>query len=245
MSEKRNKYDTDPLDPEFARQTDEVWGGETRIMGDAPTEEIDGATRPMPHGDSQARMSPDADAPTQLIEEKFAQPYPSVFVPPAYQPPRPNAYGSPTPQNFAPPVYTPPPSPYAPPPQHAHQHRGDHNVAGIGIPEKWTAALPYAPFYIGLVVSIIELLVVPRSEGRSRFHAAQGLALHLGIIAVSLALRMIAVLVGSGVGGFLFSVAAFIFLIYSFIRVWRGEHYRIPPLADAVHWLDTHIDPKK
>ncbi|MDT7542452.1 MAG: hypothetical protein QOE33_2356 [Acidobacteriota bacterium] len=245
MSEKRSKYDTDPLDPNFTRQTDEVWGGETRIMGDAPTEEMAGAARPMPSGDNQARMNTDADAPTQLIEEKFAQPYPSVFVPPAYQPPRPNAYQPHASQNFEPPAYTPPPAPYAPPQHHAHHAHGEHNVAGIGIPEKWTAALPYAPFYIGLVISIIELLVVPRSEGRARFHAAQGLALQLGIMVVGIALRMITLLGGGGAGRILFSIAAFAFLIYSFIRVWRGYHYHIPPLADAVHWLDTHIDPKK
>jgi uncharacterized membrane protein len=243
MSEKRSKYDTDPLDPNFARQTEEVWGGETRIMGDAPTEEFTGATRPMPRGDQQARMSTDADAPTQLIEEKFAQPYPSVFVPPAYQPPRPNAYQPPTPQNFAPPAYAPPPSTYAPP--HAQPTRGTHNVAGVGIPEKWTAALPYAPFKIGLIVSVIELLVVPRSEGRARFHAAQGLALQLGILVVQLGLSLVATIGGGGAGRILFDIAAFIFLIYSFIRVWRGYHYHIPPLADAAHWLDTHINPKK
>jgi uncharacterized membrane protein len=243
MSEKRSKYDTDPLDPNFARQTEEVWGGETQIMGDAPTGEIDGATRPMPHGDSQARMNPERDAPTQLMDEKLAQPYSSVFVPPAYQPPRPNAYGSPTPQNFAPPAYAPPPSPYAPP--QAQPTRGTHNVAGVGIPEKWTAALPYAPFKIGLIVSIIELLVVPRSEGRARFHAAQGLALQLGILVVQLALSLVATIGGGGAGRVLFDIAAFVFLIYSFIRVWRGYHYHVPPLADAAHWLDTHINPKK
>jgi uncharacterized membrane protein len=244
MSEKRSKYDTDPLDPDFVRQTEEVWGGETRIMGDAPTEEIGGATRQMPQGDQQARMSTDADAPTQLIEEKFAQPYPSVFVPPAYQPPRANPY-QPPPQNFAPQTYAPPPSPYAPPAQQSFAQQGDRNVAGVGIPQKWTAALPYAPFYIGVVVSIIELLVVPRSETRARFHAAQGLALQLGIMIVGFALRLIALVGGGGAGRVLFGIAAFVFLIYSFTRVWRGDNYRIPPLADAAHWLDTHIDPKK
>ncbi|MDQ3907526.1 MAG: DUF4870 domain-containing protein [Acidobacteriota bacterium] len=251
MSEKRSKYDTDPLDPEFARQTEEVWGGETKIMGDAPTGDIAGATRPMPPGDQSARMNPDSDAPTQLIDEKLAQPYPSINVPPAYTPPRPNAYQPPPSQGFAPPpnfppAYTPPPSPYAPTAQAYQQGpRGEHNVAGVGIPEKWTAALPYAPFYIGLVVSIIELLIVPRSEQRTRFHASQALGLHIGIIVVSFALRVVAMLGGGGFGGFLFWLASFIFLIYSFVRVWRGDHYRIPPLADATRWLDTSISPKK
>jgi uncharacterized membrane protein len=231
MSEKRSKYDTDPLDPDFARKTEEVWGA-TRLIEDAPTENIGGATRPVPPTE-QARFNPDAEAPTRRIDEKFAQPYPSVFVPPTYQPPRTPAYQQQVPpQNFA------PPPAYAPPAL-------SRNVAGLGIPERWVTALPYAPFYIGVVVSVIELLVLPRAEARSRFHAAQGLALQLGIVAISFALRMIGYLSGSNFGGFLFGVAAFIFLIYSFIRVWRGDEYRIPPLNDAVRWLNTHIDPKK
>lgn len=245
MSDKRSKYDTDPLDADFARQTEEVWGA-TRIIGDAPTEEIGGATRQMPSGDQQARLNPEADAPTQLIGEKFAQPYPSVNVPPAYEPPRAGAYQPPPPpppQYFNPPPYAPPPAAYNQP--HTTPARGEHSVSGVGIPEKWTAALPYAPFYIGIVVSIIELIVVPRSEERTRFHAAQGLALHLGIMLVSFALRMIALLGGGGFGGFLFWLASFIFLLYCFRRVWRGDHFRIAPLADAVRWLDTHVAPKR
>jgi uncharacterized membrane protein len=247
MSEKRSKYDTDPLDPDFARQTEEVRGGETRVMGDKPTGEIGGgATRSVTAGD-EARYNPNAEAPTRRIDDAFApSSYPSVFVPPDYQPPRQPAYQPPqTPQHFAqqtyaPPrqVYAPPPSPYAPP---AHSR----NVAGLGIPEKWVTALPYAPFYIGVVVSIIELLVVPRSEMRSRFHAAQGLALQLGVIAISFALRLIGVISGSNAGRIMFGIAAFIFLIYSFIRVLRGDEYRITPLSDAVGWLDAKVAPKK
>lgn len=237
MSEKRSKYDTDPLDPDFARTTEEVWGA-TRLMEDAPTENIGGATRPVPPVDQPARFDPNAEAPTQRIEEKFAQSYPSVFVPPVYQPPRPSAYQPHTPpQNFA-------QQPYAPPPTYAPAASG-RNVAGVGIPEKWVTALPYAPFKIGLVVSIIELLVVPRGEVRARTHAAQGLALQLGILAIQVALSLLALIGGGNFGGFLFGVAAFIFLIYSFIRVWRGDEYRIAPLADAVRWLNTHIDPKR
>ena len=239
MSEKRSKYDTDPLDPDFARKTEEIWdGGATRVFGDTPTENIGGATRPVSSGD-EARYNPDADAPTRRIDEAFAQSsYPSVFVPPAYQPPRQPAYQQTPQQNFAQQTYAPPPSPYAP-------SSPQRTVAGLGVGEKWVTALPYAPFYIGIVAAVIELLVVPRTEVRSRFHAAQGLALHLCILVVSFALRMIGNLGGGSLGGILFGVAAFIFLVYSFFRVWRGKEYRIAPLADATRWLNAKIDPKK
>jgi uncharacterized membrane protein len=241
MSEKRSKYDTDPLDPDFARQTEEIWdGGETRVFGDAPTENIGGATRPVSQASpgDQARLNPEADAPTRRIDDAFApSSYPSVFVPPAYQPPRPPAY-QPPPQNFAQPTYAPPPGIYAP-------SSPQRPVAGLGVGEKWVTALPYAPFYIGIVAAIIELLVVPRSEARSRFHAAQGLALQLCFLVFGFALRFVGLISGSNAGRILFGIAAFIFLVYSFFRVLRGDEYRLAPLSDATRWLDTKIDPKK
>ena len=243
MSEKRSKYDTDPLDPDFARRTEEMSGNATGVMGDAPTEHLSGATRPMQPAD-QARINPEGEAPTRLIDEKLAQPYQSVFVPPAYQPPRQSTFGQQQPpQNFAPQGYAPPPAHpqniYAPP------AAKDRNVAGLGIPEKFACALPYAPFKIGLVVAIIELLITPRAEGRTRFHAAQGLALQLGILVVQIALSVFSNFAGGNFGGFIFGVAAFVFLIYSLVRVWRGDDYRIVPLEDAVRWLNTQINPKK
>jgi uncharacterized membrane protein len=243
MSDKRSKYDTDPLDPEFARRTGEMSGGETGIMEDAPTEHLSGATRPMQPSD-QARLNPEGEAPTRLIDEKLAQPYQSVFVPPAYQPPRQSTFGQQQPpQNFTPQGYAPPPNH----PQHVYAPPAakERNVSGLGIPEKYACALPYAPFKIGLVVAIIELLITPRAEGRTRFHAAQGLALQLGILVVQIALSVFSNFSGGNFGGFLFGVAAFCFLIYSLVRVWRGNDYRIVPLEDAVRWLDTQINPKK
>src|SRR6476619_5107188 len=57
-------------------------------------------------------------------------------------------------------------------------------VSRIGIPEHIAVAAPYFPFYIGLVAGVLELLFVPRHETKVRFHAAQGLAAHVGILAV-------------------------------------------------------------
>jgi uncharacterized membrane protein len=105
--------------------------------------------------------------------------------------------------------------------------------------------LPYTPFYIGLVAAIIELLVVPRNETRTRFHAAQGLALHLAILVGSLLFKIVGAVTGSGFGGFLFGLAAFIFLIISMLRVWKGKPHHVAPLDDATHWLNERIPPTK
>lgn len=257
MSEKRNKYDTDPLDPDFVRQTDEVWGA-PRGVEPRETDDVSGAaTRMMPEPPPpQPAPQPQpatnepprpihSEAPTQRMDERFSQSYPSIFIPPTYNQP-------PAPYNQPPPQYQPPPpyqQAYVPPlggmsPTVATPER---IIAGLNVKEKWAAMMPYAPFYIGIVVSLIELLMVPRREVRVRFHAAQGLALHLVILIIGWLFSALGFITrgGAGFGGFLFWVASFIFLIVSMIRVWKGEEHRIGPLSDATKWLNERIDPRK
>jgi uncharacterized membrane protein len=118
-------------------------------------------------------------------------------------------------------------------------------IAGINIPEKWANAFPYFPFYIGLIASIIELLLVPRNETRTRFHAAQGLALHIGILAISTAFKILSVITDSGAGSSLFGIAAFVFLLVSTIRVLKGRPHHLSMLDDARKWIDEKVGPRK
>jgi uncharacterized membrane protein len=234
MSEKRSKYDTDPLDPDFVRQTEEIGGGSSAS-----------ARETMRTANEQARLNPEADAPTRRIEDPLSQPYQSVFVPPTQtpSPPPPPTYQQPTYQQ--PPATTymqgTPAAPHAPRPAQPTSRP----VAGIGIPEKFALILPYVPFYIGIVGALVELLLVPRTETRVRFHAAQGLALQFAILAISLVLRLVGGLAGSGFGGTLFWLASFIFLIVSIIRVWKGETHYLTPLDEPTSWLYERIQPRK
>ncbi|HZG53687.1 MAG TPA: hypothetical protein VEZ40_16280 [Pyrinomonadaceae bacterium] len=243
MAEKRSKYDTDPLDPDFVRQTEQI-SGMGRETARTPNE--------------QARLNPEADAPTRLIDDTLAQPYPSIFVPPTQTPtpPPPPAYQQPTYQQptYRQPTYQQPtaanfvrPAPMAGAPHAPHipAPPTSRPVAGIGIPENIALVLPYAPFYIGIVAAAIELLIVPRTETRVRFHAAQGLALQLAILAVSFLLGFIGSLSGVGVGRAFFSIAATIFLVVSIIRVWKGETHHLTPLDEATSWLYERIEPRK
>ena len=228
MEPKKTKYDTNPLDPDVGRQTEEAWG-----QGDAApasTAEIKSATRPVkPAAAESPRANLYSEAPTRRYDTPpLDSPYPSVFVPPTYAPP--------------PEVYQPPPQPYQPPMPLPPTSR---HVEGLGLAERWALVLPYAPAYIGLVASIIELLLVPRKELRVRGHAAQGLALHASIIAIQLLFQAVAALTGSGLGGSIFGVAASVFLIMSMIRVWQGATHRIAPLAELSDWFNKHIDPRK
>jgi uncharacterized membrane protein len=194
---------------------------------------------------------------TRRFDEQTAESYPSVFVPPAYQPPRAPEAPPFRAQPFTgfgagphqPPATTTPPSPgpsspYQNPYQ-PHAAPGSRPVTRLGLPERVANVLPYIPFYIGLVAAIIELAVVPRHETRTRFHAAQGLALHLAIVAGSVIFQIVRVATGSGLGGTLFSLAAFIFLVVSAFRVWQGKSHHVAPLDEPARWLDEKISPMK
>lgn len=232
MPEKRSKYDTDPLDPDFARRTEELMGR----AGTAPQSE---QTVPLP---------PATEEQTRRFDEQPADSYPSVFVPPAYQPPRPQPFTTFGAGPHHPPAtVAPPPGPAStyPPPYAAEARPSSRPVARLGLPENVASVLPYVPFYIGLVAAVIELAVVPRTETRVRFHAAQGLALQLALVAGALLFQIVRAVTGTGFGGFLFGLAAFIFLVVSCVRVWKGKPHHIAPLDEPARWLGDHIAPGK
>jgi uncharacterized membrane protein len=224
MEPKKSKYDTNPLDPDFVKNADPLWC-ET---GDGPeTQEVKGATREIgSSANENARANVYSEAPTRRYDNpSLDAPYPSIFVPPTYSQPAP---------------YQPPPTPYRP----TSQKPTSRSVAGIGLPEKWASMLPYAPAYIGVVVSLIELFLVPRKEVRVRFHAAQGLALHIAILVVQTLFGVVGTVTGSRFGGALFGTAAFVFLIVSMIRVMQGKPHHIAPLAEPAQWFNQHIEPR-
>jgi uncharacterized membrane protein len=221
MEPKKSKFDTNPLDPDFVKKTEELGREDdgdpiTQDMRGGATREI-GASR-----NENARGNVYSEAPTRRYDKlPLDSPYQSVFVPPTYSQPAP---------------YQPPPAPYRP----VTQQPTSRSVAGLGLPEKWATMLPYAPA-IGLVASLIELFLVPRSEPKVRFHASQALALHLGILIVQTVFSVVGAITDSSVGGSLFRAASVIFLIISMIRVWKGEPHYIAPVAEPAKWLEEHI----
>ena len=222
METKKSKYDTNPLDPDVERKAEEAWGE----RGSAPTQQVGGATREV--GDTpneDARKNIYSEAPTRRYDNPpLEAPYPSVFVPPTYSPPQ----------------YQPRQNVY----QRPLDNPSTRSVVGIGLPEKWALVLPYMPFFIGVVPALLELFLVPRNEVKVRFHAAQALSLHIAILIAQTLFSLISALAGSSLGGTLFNLAAFIFLIISMIRVGRGDAHRIAPLAEPAQWFNEHIEPR-
>jgi uncharacterized membrane protein len=223
METKKSKYDTNPLDPEVERKAEEEWGG------GAPTRQVKGATREVGRShNEQARQNAHSEAPTRRYDTPpLDASYPSVFVPPTYSPPAPYQQPQP-PFTFQQQVTSPPTS---------------RPVLGLGLPEKWSLLLAYAP-YVGIVASLVELFLVSRREVRVRFHASQALTLHIAILIVGQLFNVLNAVTGSGMGGLLFSIASTVFLVLSMIRVWRGEPHRIAPLAEPAQWFNEHIEPR-
>ena len=244
MEPKRSKYDTNPLDEKVADRADQSLGS---THPGPPTEEVRGGpTRDIGRtANEAARLSPESEAPTRLIDDNLASSYPSVFVSPpsrqsaTYQPPRPAADIYQPPPVPPPNVYQRPPTPFV------GRSPASHHVVGINIPEKWANLLPYIPGHIGAVAAVIELILVPRTETRTRFHAAQGLALQIAILVISALLSGVTAISDSSTGANLFSFAATIFLIVSMVRVWKGKQHHIAPLDEATKWLDEKIKPRK
>lgn len=228
METKKSKYDTNPLDPDVERNAEENWGDGG---GGAPTQQVGGATREVGNSANEnARKNVYSEAPTRRydnapLEAQYPS-YPSVFIPPPHSPPAQYQQA----QN----IYQPP----------ASSVPTSRSIPGIGLPEKWALMLVYTPTYIGLIVSLLELFLVPRKEVKVRFHASQALALNIAILIVHTLFGVISSVTGSSFGGTIFTLAAFIFLIISMIRVWKGEPHRIAPLAEPAQWFNEHIEPR-
>lgn len=256
MEPKRTKYDTNPLDEKVADRADKSWGEinpENEGRPGPPTEEVRGGpTQDIARTENEAaRANPESESPTRRIDENFGASYPSIFVPPksvyetksrpsvTYQAPRPPD------ANIYQPPPVPPPSIYQPPPLPIHQRRPSHSVAGLGISEKWANLLPYIPGHIGAVAAVVELLLVPRTESRTRFHAAQGLALQAAILILAGLFSFVSLISGSRFGSGIFGAASTIFLIVSMVRVWQGKPHHIAPLDEPSKWLNEKIKPRK
>lgn len=224
METKKTKYDTNPLDPDVAKRTEEIWDQEEGRPG---TQQVKGATREVGYSPNEnARQNVYSEAPTRTFDgPPLDAPYPSVFTPPTKAQPS---------------IYQPNPylqMPVSPKPT-------SRSVAGIGLPEKWAMIVPYAPFYIGVVASLIELFLVPRKEVKVRFHAAQGLALHIAFVVIQQLFSVLGSITDSSIGGLLFGFAATIFLVVSMVRVWKGEPHRIAPISEPAQWLNERIEPR-
>ncbi len=122
----------------------------------------------------------------------------------------------------------------------------ERKVERIGLPENVLTAVPYIPWYLGLVAGILLLVLLPKSETKVRFHAAQGLAAHIGILIVTTILGIIGGITDiAEIGQFFFQLVTSIMLVVFALKAWRGKPVHIESVDGLTNWLEEKIGPVK
>ena len=126
---------------------------------------------------------------------------------------------------------------------------GDANsrkVSKVGLPENILTALAYIPWFIGMIAGILILLFVPKSETKARFHAAQGLAAHIGILLVTMILGFADNFVPlADTANVIFQVVTMVMLVIFAIKAFQGKPIHIESVDALTEWLEEKIKPQK
>ncbi len=202
-----NKYDTNPLDPDFPERAKAAAAGQgTQTLGSAG-----------------ARTQKFAD-PSEEQTRRFASTDPAAFS---------QGFNS----NYDHQTYQPV--------GFAGDHSISRKVEKVGLPENVLTALPYIPWYIGMIAGLLILFLVPSSESKVRFHAAQGLAAHIGILIVTTMLGIVGGITELAfVGNFVFQIVTTVMLVIFAIKAWKGKPVHIESVDTLTNWLEEKISPK-
>ena len=121
----------------------------------------------------------------------------------------------------------------------------NRKVANVGLPENILTALPYIPWFVGLIAGILILLFVPKSETKVRFHAAQGLAAHIGILIVTTILGFADNFVRfADTANGIFQIVTMVMLIIFAVKAWQGKPVHIESVDGLTEWFEDKIKPK-
>jgi uncharacterized membrane protein len=137
------------------------------------------------------------------------------------------------------------PTAYAAPLNTGMSESSSRKVAKVGLPENVLTAVPYIPWYIGMVAGLLVLLLVPRSETKVRFHAAQGLAAHIGILLVTTILGVVGEVTNvANFGNGIFQLVTSIMLVIFAVKAWRGKPVHTEAVDGLTNWLEEKISPR-
>jgi uncharacterized membrane protein len=211
------KYDTNPLDPEFPEKVKaaSAEGGPTKVFRDGHA------------GTSQVDLAVANEAqPTLILEPRPQAQYQQYQQLPQFRQP-------------------------APAPLMGVQADLanlstviSRKVERVGLPENVLIAAPYIPWYIGLVAGLILLFITPKTETKVRFHAAQGLAAHLGVIVVSTILGIVGRITDlADAANVIFTLVTSIMLAVFAIKAYRGKPVHIESVDGTTNWLEDKISP--
>lgn len=135
---------------------------------------------------------------------------------------------------------------FQPPQAFQMQPERNRKVARIGLPENILIALPYIPFFIGLIAGLLELFFVPKSEAKVRFHAAQGTAAHIAILVITTILAGIGNITDLGnLGNAIFKIVTTVMLIIFAVKAFQGKPIHIESVDELTNWLEDKIKPSE
>jgi uncharacterized membrane protein len=119
-------------------------------------------------------------------------------------------------------------------------------VDKIGLPENILTALPYIPFWMGLIAGLLLLFFVPKSETKVRFHAAQGLAAHIAVLIITGILSGVDNFIpfAGPANGIFWIVTTVMFVVFA-VKAWKGKPVHIESVDDLTEWLEDKIKPKQ
>ncbi len=181
------------------------------------------ATQTLPHHGAETQHFPPA-APTEEQTRRFASPASRMA----------DFTGANVPATFPPRGFT------------GEASSISRKVEKVGLPENVLTAVPYIPWYLGLVAGLLILFLVPKSEAKVRFHAAQGLAAHVGILIVQTILGIIGNATDmANIGNAIFTLVTSIMLVIFAIKAWKGKPVHIESVDDLTNWLEEKIKPRE
>ncbi|HUF04664.1 MAG TPA: hypothetical protein VMM38_10875 [Aridibacter sp.] len=135
------------------------------------------------------------------------------------------------------------PSPLYRPEQEANRSL---KIGNISLPENVLTMLPYIPIsLIGIVAGILELVFIPKSEPKVRYHAAQGLAAHIAIYIVMAILGVVSwgSDLASTANDIFWIVTTIILIVFAF-KAWQGRPIHIQSVERLTDWLEEKVKPQ-
>jgi uncharacterized membrane protein len=113
------------------------------------------------------------------------------------------------------------------------------------LPENILTAVPYIPFWMGLIAGLLLLFFTPKSETKVRFHAAQGLAAHIAVLIITGILSGVDNFIpfAGPANGIFWIVTTIMFIVFA-VKAWRGKPVHIESVDDLTEWLEDKIKPK-
>ncbi len=209
------KFDTNPLDPEFPEKVKRETQKELQTVALPKTK--NGKTQ-------QFKTATETEDQTRKFDEAEFESMNSTYGNPDNQP---AVY---QPQQFV---------------DTEDAEKKSVNIGSISLPENILTALPYIPFaFIGIIAGFIELFLVPKSEPKVRYHAAQGLAANVGVWIVLTVLGFFNWTDVGEVISLIFWLGTTIMLVVFAIKAWQGKPIHIETVQDLTDWLEDKIKPQ-